>query len=310
MWDKYQKTINNEVNFSGTGLHSGVKVDVTLTPANSNSGVIFRRIDLEKDNEIVANFKNVSSAKLCTKIENSNGVNVSTIEHLLAAFYICGLDNIVVNLNGPEVPIMDGSAKEFVKIIRNVGLKTLEGKRKFVRVKKSVELKKEDGRSINIKPSSQTFDVKFTLNYKRNPLIKTQSNRINFSQKSLDEIVDARTFCLYEDIEMIKSMGLAKGGSLDNAIVVKGNEVLNEGGLRSKKEFVNHKILDLVGDFMLSGTRVIGTVDCFHGGHALTIEFLKKIFSDKSNYEVVESHSLFSNVRKIIPLNKRFAVNA
>ena len=310
MLDKYQKTINNEVNFSGTGLHSGVKVDVTLTPANSNSGVIFRRIDLEKDNEIVANFKNVSSAKLCTKIENSNGVNVSTIEHLLAAFYICGLDNIVVNLNGPEVPIMDGSAKEFVKIIRNVGLKTLEGKRKFVRVKKSVELKKEDGRSINIKPSSQTFDVKFTLNYKRNPLIKTQSNRINFSQKSLDEIVDARTFCLYEDIEMIKSMGLAKGGSLDNAIVVKGNEVLNEGGLRSKKEFVNHKILDLVGDFMLSGTRVIGTVDCFHGGHALTIEFLKKIFSDKSNYEVVESHSLFSNVRKIIPLNKRFAVNA
>ena len=310
MWDKYQKTLNNEVNFSGTGLHSGVKVDVTLTPANSNSGVIFRRIDLEKDNEIVANFKNVSSAKLCTKIENSNGVNVSTIEHLLAAFYICGLDNIVVNLNGPEVPIMDGSAKEFVKIIRNVGLKTLEGKRKFVRVKKSVELKKEDGRSINIKPSSQTFDVKFTLNYKRNPLIKTQSNRINFSQKSLDEIVDARTFCLYEDIEMIKSMGLAKGGSLDNAIVVKGNEVLNEGGLRSKKEFVNHKILDLVGDFMLSGTRVIGTVDCFHGGHALTIEFLKKIFSDKSNYEVVESHSLFSNVRKIIPLNKRFAVNA
>ena len=310
MWDKYQKTLNNEVNFSGTGLHSGVKVDVTLTPTNSNSGVIFRRIDLEKDNEIVANFKNVSSAKLCTKIENSNGVNVSTIEHLLAAFYICGLDNIVVNLNGPEVPIMDGSAKEFVKIIRNVGLKTLEGKRKFVRVKKSVELKKEDGRSINIKPSSQTFDVKFTLNYKRNPLIKTQSNRINFSQKSLDEIVDARTFCLYEDIEMIKSMGLAKGGSLDNAIVVKGNEVLNEGGLRSKKEFVNHKILDLVGDFMLSGTRVIGTVDCFHGGHALTIEFLKKIFSDKSNYEVVESHSLFSNVRKIIPLNKRFAVNA
>ena len=310
MWDKFQKTLNNEVNFSGIGLHSGAKVDVTLTPTNSNSGVIFKRTDLEKDNEIVANFKNVSSAKLCTKIENNYGASVSTIEHLLAAFYICGIDNIIVNLNGPEVPIMDGSAKEFVKIINDVGLKTLEGKRKFVRVKKSVELKKEDGRSITVKPSSQTFDVKFTLNYKNNPLIKTQINKINFAQKNLEEIVDARTFCLYEDIEMIKSIGLAKGGSLDNAIVVKGNKVLNKGGLRSKKEFVNHKILDLVGDFMLSGARVIGSVECFHGGHALTIEFLKKIFSNKNNYEVVESHSLFSNVRKIIPLNKRFAVNA
>ena len=246
---------------------------------------------------------------MCTKIQNEYGASVSTIEHLLAAFYVCGIDNVMVNLNGPEVPIMDGSAKEFVKIIKEAGLKTLEGKRKFVRIKKSVELKKADGRLINAKPSSQTFEVKFTLNYTKNPLIKTQINKINFAQKNLEDIVDARTFCLFEDIEMIKSMGLAKGGSLDNAIVVKGNEVLNKGGLRSKKEFVNHKILDLVGDFMLSGTRVIGSVECFHGGHALTIEFLKKDFSDKNNYEVVESQS-FSNVRKIIPLNKRFAVNA
>ena len=310
MWDKYQKTLNNEINFSGVGLHSGEKVDVTLIPTNSNSGIVFKRTDLQKDNEIIANFKNVSSAKLCTKIQNEYGASVSTIEHLLAAFYVCGIDNVMANLNGPEVPIMDGSAKEFVKIIKEAGLKTLEGKRKFVRIKKSVELKKEDGRLINAIPSSQTFEVKFTLNYTKNPLIKTQINKINFAQKNLEDIVDARTFCLFEDIEMIKSMGLAKGGSLDNAIVVKGNEVLNKGGLRSKKEFVNHKILDLVGDFMLSGTRVIGSVECFHGGHALTIEFLKKIFSDKNNYEVVESQSLFSNVRKIIPLNKRFAINA
>ena len=174
MWDKYQKTLNSETNFSGIGLHSGAKVDVTLIPGNSNSGIIFKRTDLEKDNEIVANFKNVSSAKLCTKIENNHGVSVSTIEHLLAAFYVCGIDNIIENINGPEVPIMDGSAKEFVKIINEIGLKTLEGKRKFVRVKKSVELKKEDGRTISVKPSSQTFDVKFTLNYKKNPLIKDE----------------------------------------------------------------------------------------------------------------------------------------
>ena len=310
MWDKNQKTLNSEVTFSGIGLHSGEKVEVTLVPANSNSGIVFKRIDLGKDNEIFANFKNVSSAKLCTKIENEAGVKVSTIEHLMAAFYICGVDNILININGPEVPIMDGSARDFVKIIKNCGLKKLEGKRKFVKIKNNIELKKEDGRKINIKPSNKKFDVKFTLNYEKNPLIKTQINKINLADKNVEEIIEARTFCLYEDIEMIKSIGLAKGGSLDNAVVVQGNKVLNQGGLRSKKEFVNHKILDLVGDFMLSGARVVGSVECFHGGHALTIEFLNKIFSDKSNYDVVESKSSFSNVRKIIPLNKRLAVNA
>ena len=150
MWGKNQKTLNSEVSFSGIGLHSGVNVDVTLVPANSNSGITFKRIDLEKNNEVIANFKNASSAKLCTKIKNDFGVSVSTIEHLMAAFYICGVDNLIVNLNGPEVPIMDGSARDFVQIIKNCGLKTLEGKRKFIRIKKKVELKKENGKLINI----------------------------------------------------------------------------------------------------------------------------------------------------------------
>ena len=308
MSDKNQKTLNSEVSFSGIGLHSGEKVDVTLVPSNSNSGITFKRIDLEKNNEVIANFKNVSSAKLCTKIENDFGVSVSTIEHLMAAFYICGIDNLVVSLNGPEVPIMDGSAKDFVKIIKNCGLKTLRGKRKFIRIKKKIELK-EDDKSINITPTS-SFEVIFTLNYKNNPLIQTQTNRTNFKNKNLEDIYAARTFCLYEDIEEIKSIGLAKGGSLDNAVVVQGNKILNEGGLRSKKEFVNHKILDLAGDFMLSGARVIGLVECIHGGHALTNKFLKKIFSDKSNYDIVESESSSPNVRKILPLNKRLVVNA
>ena len=310
MWEKNQKTLKKEVNFSGIGLHSGAKVNVTLSPANSNSGIIFKRIDLEKNNEIVANFKNVSSAKLCTKIENGTGANVSTIEHLMAAFYICGVDNLIVNLDGPEVPIMDGSAKDFVEIIKKCGLKSLEGKRQFVKIKKKIELK-EDDKSISIIPCANKFDVKFTLKYERSPLIQTQTNNTNFEDKNLENIYSARTFCLYEDIEEIKSIGLAKGGSLENAVVVKGDKVLNEGGLRSKKEFVNHKILDLAGDFMLSGARVIGSLECIHGGHALTNKFLKKIFSDKSNYEVVEHQSSTSNVRKILPLNKRLAaVNA
>ena len=309
MWDKYQKTLNSEASFSGIGLHSGKEIDVTLIPSNSNSGITFKRTDLVGNNEIIANFKNVSSAKLCTKIDNDFGASVSTIEHLMAAFYICGIDNVIVNLNGSEVPIMDGSAKDFVKIIKNVGIKTLKSKRKFIKIKKKVELN-DNGKVINIAPSTNGFEVKFTLNYKNNPLIQTQTNTTNFDQKNLGDICEARTFCLYEDIEEIKSIGLAKGGSLDNAIVVQGNKVLNNGGLRSKKEFVNHKILDLAGDFMLSGVRVIGSVDCIHGGHALTNKFLKKIFSDKSNYDVVEADSSSANVRKILPLNKRLAVNA
>ncbi len=309
MWGRNQKTLKKEASFSGIGLHSGVDVDVTLTPANSNSGIIFKRTDLEKNNEIIANFKNVSSAKLCTKINNNFGVSVSTIEHLMAAFYICGVDNLVVNLNGPEVPIMDGSAKDFVKIIKNCGLKTLEGKRKFVKIKKKVELK-EDDKLINIVPTKNNFEVKFTLHYERSPLIQNQTNTANFQDKNLEDIYVARTFCLHEDIEAIKSIGLAKGGSLENAVVVQGDKILNEGGLRSKKEFVNHKILDLAGDFMLSGTRVIGSVECIHGGHALTNKFLRKIFSDKSNYDVIENESSSINVRKIVPLHKRLAVNA
>ena len=308
MWESNQKTLNSEVSFSGIGLHSGESVDVTLTPANSNSGITFKRTDLEKNNEVIANFKNVSSAKLCTKIENDFGVSVSTVEHLMAAFYICGIDNLVVNLNGREVPIMDGSAKDFVRIIKNCGLKTLKGKRKFVKIKKKIELK-EDDKLINIVPSN-SFEVKFTLDYKKSPLIQTQINSANFKDKNLEDIYTARTFCLYEDIEEIKSIGLAKGGSLDNAVVVQGDKILNEGGLRSKKEFVNHKILDLAGDFMLSGARVVGFVECVHGGHALTNKFLKKIFSDKSNYNIAESESSSPNVRKILPLNKRLAVNA
>ena len=309
MWEKNQKTLKSQVSFSGIGLHSGANVDVTLIPSNSNSGIIFKRTDLKKNNEIIANFKNVSSAKLCTKIENDFGASVSTIEHLMAAFYICGIDNLVVNLNGPEVPIMDGSAKDFVKIIKNCGLKILEGKRKFVKIKNKVELK-EDNRSINITPTNNNFEVKFTLHYEKSPLIQNQTNSTNFKEKNLEHIYTARTFCLHEDIKAIQSIGLAKGGSLDNAVVVQGEKILNEGGLRSTKEFVNHKILDLAGDFMLSGARVIGSVECIHGGHALTNEFLKKIFSEKSNYDVVESESSSRNVRKILPLHKRLAVNA
>jgi len=309
MWGSNQKTLRQSINFTGVGLHSGEKIFMKIEPAESDTGITFKRTDLKENNEIAANFKNVSSAKLCTKIENKFGVSVSTVEHLMAAFYICGIDNLVVSLDGPEVPIMDGSAKEFVQKISACGLKILEGKRKFIKINKKIELGLSD-KSINIKPANNTFDVTFTLSYENNPLIKTQKTNVNFKDKDLENIYSARTFCLYEDIEKVKSSGLGKGGTLENAVVVQGDKVLNKGGLRSKNEFVNHKILDLAGDFMLAGMRVIGSVECVHGGHLLTNDFLRKVLSDKSNFTVVESPSTITNIKKITPDQKRIAVNA
>ena len=309
MWGSNQKTLKESINFTGVGLHSGHKVSMRLEPAESDSGITFKRIDLKENNEIAANFKNVSSAKLCTKIENKFGVSVSTVEHLMAAFYICGIDNLIVNLDGPEVPIMDGSAKDFVEKIESCGLKTLVGKRKFIRINKKSEIKLSD-KYIGIEPASDGFNVTFTLSYENSPIIKTQTGSTSFKDKNLKDIYSARTFCLYEDVEKVKSMGLGKGGTLENAVVVKGNEVLNNGGLRSKNEFVNHKILDLAGDFMLAGMRVVGSVKCLHGGHSLTNDFLRKILSDKSNFTIVENPNNLRNLKKITPDQKRIAVNA
>jgi UDP-3-O-[3-hydroxymyristoyl] N-acetylglucosamine deacetylase len=210
MWDENQKTVESVVNFAGIGLHSGKEIKLTLLPAKSDAGVIFQRVDLDKNNEIIANFKNVCSSSFCTKIQNKFGVSISTVEHLMSAFYICGVDNVVVNVDGPEIPAMDGSAKDFVHGIKDSGLKILNKKREFIKITKKIELRQND-KYISIEPSDNFFTVKFTLGYK-NPLIKTQSNKVSFQEKDLENIYSARTFCLYEDIEKIKDLGLAKGG--------------------------------------------------------------------------------------------------
>ena len=308
MWENNQKTLKKQINFNGIGLHSGVKVNLNLLPAQPDTGIIFKRIDLKKNNEIIANYKNVSSAKLCTKIENNFKVSVSTVEHLMAAFYMCGIDNLIVNIDGPEVPIMDGSAKDFYEKIKLCGVKNLDKKRKYIKVLKKIELKIEK-KTISIEPENNDLIVKFKLDYE-NPLIKQQSNKINFSEKNLENIYGARTFCLYEDIEKVKALGLGKGGSLENAVVVQGNKILNTDGLRSPKEFVNHKILDLAGDFMLAGYRFIGSVQCIHGGHSLTNQFLRKFLSDSSNFTIVEDLRSITNIKKATSEQKRIAVNA
>ena len=309
MLNSKQKTLNKRIDFVGIGLHLGKKVSISLEPAGTNTGIIFKRTDLKSNNEIKANYMNVSSAKLCTKIENDYGVSVSTIEHLMAAFYICGVDNLIVEIDSEEVPIMDGSSIEFVEEIKKIGLKIQDKNRKFIKIIKRVELNLHD-KSISIEPSVDSLKVAFTLSYENNPLIKSQTNCVDFKSENLENIYSARTFCLFEDIEKVKSLGLAKGGNLDNAVVIKGDKVLNKKGLRFKNELVNHKILDLAGDFMLAGFRVLGSVSCMHGGHLLTNDFLRKVLSDKNNFQIIESIETVSNLKKVSPNQKRIAVNA
>ena len=288
MLDMYQKTLSKSVCFEGVGLHSGKTSKIKLLPAKEDHGIIFKRVDLNSNNIINANFANVSSARLCTTLENNNGVKVSTVEHLLAALYINGIDNAVIEIDNQEVPIMDGSSKDFLKVLKKTPLIDQVKKRKYLKISNKVALL--DGeRKISIEPE-ETFEVSFQLNYK-NKTIGKQKNCVNFQNDDLSEVIESRTFCLFEDIESIKKIGLAKGGSLDNAVVVDDNKVLNKDGLRNKKEFVNHKILDLAGDFMLSGFRVLGKVRCYQGGHELTNIFLRKLIKQKLNYSIIEAEN-------------------
>ena len=286
MLDEFQKTILKQIEFKGIGLHSGLESRIKIIPADENEGINFKRTDLEQNNIIKANFENVSSAKLCTTIQNNFKVNVSTVEHLLAALYITGIDNAVIEINAPEVPIMDGSSKEFVETILKTGIKEQKIKRKYLKILKKFEIK-DNEKFISIEPNENGLNVDFELVYSNN-VIGKQRNQINFSDKDLSNVYTSRTFCLFEDVEKIKKIGLAKGGSLDNAIVVKDNEILNSTGLRNNKEFVNHKILDLAGDFLLSGYRMLGSVTCVQGGHSLSNLFLKTLLKDRSNYSMIE----------------------
>tara|TARA_Y100001958_G_scaffold155781_1_gene147083 strand:- start:1420 stop:2346 length:927 start_codon:yes stop_codon:yes gene_type:complete len=277
-----QKTINKSIKLSGIGLHNGINAELVIKPANENSGINFCRVDINKNNLIQANFKNVVEPILCTKITNENGVTVSTVEHLMAAFFGEGIDNALVEINASEIPILDGSASEFVEAIRSVGTKEQSAQRQFIKVEKKIEVK-EGEKFISIEPSNNDLIIDFEIIYK-NPLIRTRRKEFKLSDDKLSEIYNSRTFCLYEDIDFIKSKGLAKGGSLDNAIVVKDNNILNDDGLRNRHEFVYHKILDCMGDLMLSGHRILGHVITSQGGHALTNKLLLKFFSDKSNW--------------------------
>ena len=281
-----QKTVKETINFSGVGLHSGIIANVSIKSSCPNSGIVFKRTDIKTNNFVYPNFSNVSNTSLNTTISNEHGVKISTIEHLMGALFCLGIDNVIIEIDNEEVPILDGSAKNFIELIKTAGVKKSDEPIKIVKINKKIEFK--DGeRFITIEPSKLSLEIDYELKYE-NSVINNQRNKVSVYEDDLQDIFSSRTFCLFEDIEMIKKNGLAKGGSLDNAIVVKGKEILNENGLRNPNEFVNHKILDCIGDLYTCGFRMIANVTCSQGGHYLTNQLLRKLFKNKENFSIVE----------------------
>ncbi len=281
-----QRTIKNNITLSGVGLHSGLLANLTIKPGKPNSGIIFIRTDIKENNIIIPNLFNVSSAVFCTTISNESGVSISTIEHLMGALYGMSIDNAIIELDNIEVPILDGSAMLFVEAISAVGIEHSNSPIKIIKIEKKIEFI-DGNKKISIEPSKISLDIDFELKYE-NELIGTQRSSIKVFESNLTDIYNSRTFCLFEDIGKLKEMGLAKGGSLDNAIVVKDGKILNEKGLRNEKEFVNHKILDCMGDLYLVGYKIIGKIVCSQGGHKLTNQLLRKVFNDNENFSLIE----------------------
>ena len=281
-----QKTVSKKISFEGIGIHTGLKSKLDILPAEPNTGIVFIRKDIKTNNIIYPLYNNVSDTTLCTTISNEHGAKVSTIEHLMGALYGIGIDNAIIELDKQEVPILDGSAKCFVEEINKVGLKLSDKPIKIIKINKKINYELGE-KQISIDISNVTGEIEFEIKYD-NHLIGNQKNKINIFEDNLNDIFSSRTFCLYEDIEKLKKLNLGKGGDLSNAVVIKDNKVLNKFGLRNKKEFVNHKILDCMGDLFLSGYKIIGSLKCSQGGHSLTNKLLKKVFEDKANYSLIE----------------------
>ena len=281
-----QKTIKKSIKFDGIGLHSGKKVIMTLFPAQPNTGIIFKRSDVKNNNIIYTSIFNVSNASYCTKLTNENGVTVSTVEHLMAALCGLGIDNLLVELNSEELPIMDGSAKNFVEEIEKIGFNISDQPIRIIKINKKITYT-DCEKFITFEPNKISLEIDFEIKYKQNSILN-QRNKKNIYMDDLEDVYNSRTFCLFEDVEKLKKMGLAQGGSLNNAIVLKGNEVLNEEKLRNPNEFVNHKILDCLGDIYLAGYRMVGKITSSQGGHNVTNQGLRELFSNNENFSILE----------------------
>ena len=293
-----QRTIKNMIRASGVGLHTGERVYLALYPAEVDTGIVFRRIDLDPVVEIRASAENVGDTQLSTTLV-SDDVRVSTVEHLLSAFAGFGVDNVRVDVSAPEIPIMDGSAAPFVFLLQSAGVREQKAAKKFVRVKKNVTFE-QDGKSVSFKPFNG-FKLNFAIHYDH-PVFRCQelSASVDFSSKVfVKDVSRARTFGFMHEYDYLKSVGLVRGGSLDNAIVVDRHEILNEGGLRYPDEFVKHKILDAIGDLYLLGSSLICQFDANKSGHALNNASLRLLIARTDAWEYVT----FESNPEEVPIN-------
>ncbi len=280
-----QKTVKEKILLSGIGLHSGKPVNMTIRPADAETGIIFHRIDMNPPVSIEAVASNVVNTRLSTTI-GKNNATVSTIEHLMAALFACGIDNAHIDIDGPEVPIMDGSAAPLVDALKCAGTKTLSRARKYLVVKKPVTVTEGD-KKITLIPS-RYFRISFDMRFSH-PVVSNQFKSMKFDEEKFGvDYAPARTFGFLVEVETLKANGLARGGSLDNAVVIGDDGILNEGGLRFEDEFVRHKILDSTGDFFLAGHRIIGHVKALKSGHDLNHKLVTELLSKKDCWKLVE----------------------
>ena len=294
-----QNTLRRSVHCVGISLHGGDNVALTLRPAEANTGIVFRRTDIPESREILASWKNVIDTRMCTTISNKAGVTVSTIEHLMSALAGCGVDNVYIDLNGPEVPVMDGSAQPFVFLIECAGLMEQDAYRRIIEILKPVRV--EIGDKMAELTPSRTFSVTFEIDFD-NEIVANQTISVNMVNGNFKkEVARARTFGFMHEIKKLRAAGLGLGGSLDNAVIVAGNKILNEDGLRYNDEFVRHKVLDAVGDLYTAGGFLRGSYKGVRSGHALTNKLLRALFADKSAWRDINlggkasSDSVLSN---------------
>ena len=295
-----QRTIKRAISCTGLGLHTGRKINLTLCPAEPNRGIVFIRKDISRRVEIEARVENVVDTCLATTL-GKDGVRVSTVEHLLAALYGLGIDNLIVEVDGPEIPILDGSAAPFVYLIQAAGLMEQKEPKRFLLAKRKIEVVRGDSKLVLL--PYKLFRVSCTIDFDH-PLLRTQSLSLVWDTSTFQkEISKARTFGFLKDVELMRSMGLAKGGSLENAIVIDEYRVLNDEGLRYPDEFVRHKILDLLGDLSLLGAYVIGHIKAYKSGHSINCKMVEAIISSNAVTHitpVVED----TEELKILPFNR------
>jgi len=296
----WQTTIKKKISTSGIGLHKGDIINLTLKPSKPNSGITFIRTDIEGDlakRSILANYKNVSDTNMCTTIKNETDCKVSTIEHLMAALSGSGVDNIDIEVNGPEVPIMDGSSKQFIDLIENSGLVKLSKKRKFLKITKKIEIIDGDKKCSLSPDKNMKFFASIDFSDK---VIGKQEASINLEKFSFkDNVSKARTFGFMKDVEALRMSGLGLGGSLDNCVIIDNNEVINAEGLRLENEFVVHKLLDAVGDIFTSGYRIQGEYKGYLCGHHMNNLLLRELFNNEDSFEIFELDDVInSNNRK------------